>query len=152
MYYIHYVCTHIFNNLTNQTQLPLVSVLEVTAGTSYVLHCLVGILVIWSPVETEGVVGITALDVITFLLGQTIIMKARGPNTHTRTAKALNWIAKDTSATWSSVPKIPNKKRNASHIRPNENVENAMYLDSLKFWGNRIVKMASALLVIIKAV
>ena len=40
---------------------------------------------------------------------------------------------------------------NAIHIRPNENVENATYLDLLKFCGNRIVKMASALLAIIRA-
>ena len=36
----------------------------------------------------------------TLSLGHTIIIKTRGPNRHTRTAKALNWIATDITADW----------------------------------------------------
>ena len=40
---------------------------------------------------------------------------------------------------------------NAIDIRTSENVENATYLDSLKFWENRIVKTVSPLIAIIRA-
>ena len=46
------------------------------------------------------VTGLVVVAVITFWLGHTIIIKTRGPNRHTRTAKALNWIANDITADW----------------------------------------------------
>ena len=50
---------------------------------------------LWS-LEAVGLVVVAD----TFWLGHTIIIKTRGPNRHTRTDKALNWIANDITADW----------------------------------------------------
>ena len=91
------------------------------------------------------------LAIFTFWLGHTIIMKTRGPNKHIRTARAFSWMASNVSADWYWTSLVEYVIRNAIPIRLSENVENATYLDSLKFWGNRIVKIASTLLAIIKS-
>ena len=74
-----------------------------------------------------GPLGVTVVVVNTFWSGQNIIIKIRGPNRHTRTAKALSLMANDITADWNWASVVKYVIINAIHIRPSENV---------KFWSD----------------
>lgn len=80
-----------------------------------------------------------------FLSGRKIMMNILGPKIHKRTTNPLRFKANEITAVRDLFSVAKYVGMNVNHINPNANVAKETYLDSLKFSGKRIVKIAKAL-------
>lgn len=80
------------------------------------------------------------------------MMNSLGAKMQNRTAKALKLRAVAITAVRNSLPVVKYVGMKASQIKPKANVEKAIYFDSLKFSGKRMVRIAKALQAMIMTV
>ena len=104
-----------------------------------------------SAVTIAGSLPILLISVV-FSFGRKITMKSLGQNMQTRTAKALKLRANEITAVCVSYAVVKKVGMKASQIKPRANVVKAMYLDSWKFAGKRMVRIAKPLQAMSKAV